>query len=296
MPMDIGRLPRRIDTGEGFSSFSADQWKTILVCRLVSKNDLVEAHQRLIEMGKEIERTYGLKKITHNLHLCMYLCECMLDYGPLYAFWYYSIERINGLLGSFQNSHRRIEPELMKIIQNNALLDELTSHSVGSLSIYDEYSDKEYQTFRLLSIKTAEEEFVTLSHIHKTAESSIPVDLNVNQFSRLRIETEIFGSTLSSRHAKSAKILAHFFIDDDTSDIYLERFNNTPLRVPLTDEEEFDPQYKSTLNRSILYYKIQPTASTNSQGESAQEKSETYSLCNEPDPLFEPNGAYLEPV
>ncbi|CAI2186327.1 3839_t:CDS:2 [Funneliformis geosporum] len=75
-----------------------------------------------------------------------------------------------------------------------------------------------------------------------------------------------------------------------------ERFNNTPLRVPLTDEEEFDPQYKSTLNRSILYYKIQPTASTNSQGESAQEKSETYSLCNEPDPLFEPNGAYLEPV
>ncbi|CAI2176214.1 11362_t:CDS:2 [Funneliformis geosporum] len=100
--------------------------------------------------------------------------------------------------------------------------------------MYDEYPDKEYRTFRLLSTKTAEEgatysfesfpgsflEFVTLSCIHKTAESSILVDLNINQFSRLRIGTEIFGSTLSSRHAKSAKILVHFFIDDDTSDIY----------------------------------------------------------------------------
>ena len=53
-----------------------------------------------------------------------------------------------------------------------------------------------------------------------------------------------------------------------------ERSNNTPPRVPLTDEEDifdpFDPQYESTLDRSILYYKIQPTAPTNSQGESAQ--------------------------
>ncbi|CAI2193371.1 2200_t:CDS:2, partial [Funneliformis geosporum] len=107
--------------------------------------------------------------------------------------------------------------------------------SVRSLSTYDEYPDEEYRTFHLLSTKIAEEgaaygfesfpgsflEFVTLSRIHKTAESSIPVDPNVNQFSRLRIRTEIFGSTLSSRHAKLAKILAHFFIDDNTSDIYL---------------------------------------------------------------------------
>ena len=79
-----------------------------------------------------------------------------------------------------------------------------------------------------------------------------------------------------------------------------ERSNNTPPHVPLTDEEDifdpFDPQYESTLDRSILYYKIQPTAPTNSQGESAQGKSETCSLCNEPDLLFEPNGANLEPV
>ena len=76
-----------------------------------------------------------------------------------------------------------------------------------------------------------------------------------------------------------------------------ERSNNTPPPVPLTNEEDiFDPQYESTPNRSILYYKIQLTAPTNFQGESAQGKSETYFLCNEPDPLFKPNRANLKPV
>ena len=76
-----------------------------------------------------------------------------------------------------------------------------------------------------------------------------------------------------------------------------ERSNNTPSPISLTDEEDiFDPQYESTPNRSILYYKIQPTAPTNSQGKFAQGKFKTCSLCNEPDPLFEPNRANLEPV
>lgn len=129
VPVDIGRIPSKISTGEGFSGFSADQWKTftlifaipitwdllneadqrilvnfvrvcsILVCRIVSISGLKEAHTRLVEMVKDIEREYGPKKITPNLHLCLHLCECSLDYGPLYAFWCFSTERMNGLLG-----------------------------------------------------------------------------------------------------------------------------------------------------------------------------------------------------
>jgi len=130
VPVDIGRLPNKISMEEGFSGFTADQWKTfimvyatsitwdllkepdqrilanfvrtcnILVCRIVSISDLQEAHQRLINLVKEIEKEYGPKKITPNLHLCLHLCECSLDYGPLYAFWCYSMERMNGLLGN----------------------------------------------------------------------------------------------------------------------------------------------------------------------------------------------------
>ncbi|GBC30749.2 hypothetical protein GLOIN_2v1786147 [Rhizophagus irregularis DAOM 181602=DAOM 197198] len=308
VPVDIGRIPSKISTGEGFSGFSADQWKTftlifaipitwdllneadqrilvnfvrvcsILVCRIVSISGLKEAHTRLVEMVKDIEREYGPKKITPNLHLCLHLCECSLDYGPLYAFWCFSTERMNGLLGSFHNSHRKIEIELMKIIQHNALLDELTSHadqnphlqevliilkprdSVGSLSMYDEYTDEDYKAFRLLSTtieegaafgfeifpgsflgpskkdvlltqdiyllltefycNVYEKDFVALSHIHNAPEHSIPVLPKVNQFSRLKIGMEIFGSVLSYRHAKSAKILAQFILNDDTIETF----------------------------------------------------------------------------
>jgi len=127
---DIGRIPKKISLGEGFSGFTADQWKSfmliyatsitwdllrepdrrilanfvracnILVCRIVSIDSLEEAHQCLVELVKDIEKTYGPKKITPNLHLCLHLCECSLDYGPLYAFWCFPMERMNGLLGN----------------------------------------------------------------------------------------------------------------------------------------------------------------------------------------------------
>ena len=69
---------------------------------------------------------------------------------------------------------------------------------------------------------TYKKDFIILSQIHNAPDSFIPINPNINQFSRLRIGTEIFGSTLSSRHIKSAKILARFFTsdNDDISDIY----------------------------------------------------------------------------
>src|SRR5436190_23155061 len=73
-----------------------------------------------------------------------------------------------------------------------------------------------------------------------------------------------------------------------------ERSNNTPPHIPLTDEEDiFD---EGIPDGSIPYHTIQLTAPINSQRESAQGGSKTCSLCNELDPLFEPNGANLEPV
>lgn len=129
-PSDLGRRPVRIATGEGFSSFTADMWKTfmlifaipitwsflgyidrkilayfvrackILTNRELQKNMLNEAFTRLIEMNKLIEQKYGQEKISPNLHLCLHICECALDYGPLSSFWCYSFERMNGILGT----------------------------------------------------------------------------------------------------------------------------------------------------------------------------------------------------
>ena len=129
VPSDIGRIPRKIDIGEGFSNFTADQWRTfftiyatvalwehlptkdrqilthfvrictILVSRIIQIDLMREAHQRLIEIVSLIEEHYGRDKITPNLHLSLHLCECSHDFGPLYAFWCFSFERMNGILG-----------------------------------------------------------------------------------------------------------------------------------------------------------------------------------------------------
>ena len=129
VPSDLGRIPGKIHAGEGFSNFTADQWRTfvtihatvalwdhllakdrkilthlvrvctILVSRIIEVDLMREAHQRLIKIVKLIEEHYGRDKVTPNLHLSLHLCECSLDFGPLYAFWCFSFERMNGVLG-----------------------------------------------------------------------------------------------------------------------------------------------------------------------------------------------------
>ena len=129
VPADLGRIPGKVHCGEGFSNFTADQWRnffliyatvvlwehllprdrkilthfvrvcTILVRRIIEVDDMREAHERLIKIIKLIEENYGEEKITPNLHLSLHLCECSYDYGPLYSFWCFSFERMNGILG-----------------------------------------------------------------------------------------------------------------------------------------------------------------------------------------------------
>src|SRR2546429_3098302 len=98
-----------------------------------------EANRKLIKIVKLIENNHGRDKITPNLHLSLHLSECSFDYGPLFTFWYFSFERMNGMLGisvlyffigfyhirllicsnshslgSLLNSHQYIESELMR--------------------------------------------------------------------------------------------------------------------------------------------------------------------------------------
>ena len=134
MPADLGRVPDNIATGEGFSSFTADQWRSfimiyatpilwdlldesdrrilanfvracfLLVSRIIDRKSLNEAHNRLLTVAKLIEEYYGPEYITPNIHLSLHLTECCHDYGPLYSFWCFSFERMNGVLGKFSEA------------------------------------------------------------------------------------------------------------------------------------------------------------------------------------------------
>jgi hypothetical protein len=129
IPSDLGRIPGKIHCGEGFSNFTADQWRIfftiyatvslwshlsghdrkilhhfvricrIFVSRILETDVIRESQWRLIELVKLIEQHHGRDKITPNLHLSLHLTECTHDYGPLYSFWCFSFERMNGVLG-----------------------------------------------------------------------------------------------------------------------------------------------------------------------------------------------------
>ena len=97
---DIGRIPNKIATGDGFSGFTADQWKAFILiyattitwdllkdedrkyylilyecvislCRIISKSGLNKAYQCLLSMVKLVEKQYGQKKITQ---ICIFVC------------------------------------------------------------------------------------------------------------------------------------------------------------------------------------------------------------------------------
>lgn len=130
LPSDIGRIPPKIAIGnDGFSNLTADQWKTfimiysttilwdmlddndrkilgyfvracyLLVTRLVTEDDLKEAQERLKDMTYLIESVYGPESITSNIHLALHIPDCCRDYGPIYSFWLFPFERLNGYIG-----------------------------------------------------------------------------------------------------------------------------------------------------------------------------------------------------
>lgn len=129
LPSDIGRIPPKIAIGDGFSNLTADQWKTfimvysttilwdmlddndrkilghfvracnLLVTRFITEDDLKEAQERLKSMACIIENEYGPEFITSNIHLSLHIPDCCRDYGPIYSFWLFPFERLNGYIG-----------------------------------------------------------------------------------------------------------------------------------------------------------------------------------------------------
>ena len=184
-PRDIGRIPLKI--GSSFSGFTSDQWRnwttvlspvalkqvlppdslrcwlmfvracSLLSSRVISVEAVSQAHCYLTEFCKQVELIYGSDACTPNMHLHLHLKDCLLDYGPVHAFWCYAFERFNGVLGSYHTNSQSIETQLMrKFIREQQILsidipseashwfDLLhTDYSSGSLleSCLDSYSE-----------------------------------------------------------------------------------------------------------------------------------------------------------
>ena len=140
-PIDIGRIPYKIMSA--FSGFTADQYKNwiitfsipvlydilpsphfecwrsfVLACRIICKRNLALADVNLCDallmaFCRTVEVLYGTSAITPNMHMHGHIKDIIRDYGPVYAFWLFSYERYNGILGHQPNNNRAIELQLM---------------------------------------------------------------------------------------------------------------------------------------------------------------------------------------
>ncbi|RHZ71625.1 hypothetical protein Glove_256g211 [Diversispora epigaea] len=117
VPADLGRIPEKIYCEEGFSNFTADQWRIFIsiyatvvlweylkevdrkiltyfvrIChlfvnRILETKFLDEIHKKIVDVVMLIEKKYGRNVIIPNLHLSVHLSAYSHDFGPLYAFW-----------------------------------------------------------------------------------------------------------------------------------------------------------------------------------------------------------------
>ena len=46
--------------------------------------------------------------------MVIYIKDCILDFGPVYSFWLFSFERLNGILGSYHTNCHDISVQLMR--------------------------------------------------------------------------------------------------------------------------------------------------------------------------------------
>ena len=141
-PSDIGKLPQKFSSSYG--SFNADQWKNwtiifsvyalkgllpdnhleywrkfVLACKILctrslAKSNVKVAHLLRLSFCESVEKAFGEEIITPNMHLHAHLHKCVYDFGPVYAFWLFSFERENGILGAIPSNNRFVELQLMR--------------------------------------------------------------------------------------------------------------------------------------------------------------------------------------
>lgn len=141
-PSDIGRIPYKINSK--FAGLKADQWKNwtlyfslfslkgilpprdydcwltfVKVCSKICRKTIDLKELDGIDEGIEdfctkFQLLYGKESLTPNMHLIGHITDCIRDHGPVYAFWLYAFERVNGILGSFKTSNHNVTVQLMR--------------------------------------------------------------------------------------------------------------------------------------------------------------------------------------
>ena len=280
-----GRLPHKIASNYG--GYTASQWKNwtliyslfclkdllperhiicwqifVLACKwicspIISKTDIVKADLLFVKFGQKFEQLYGKKFVTPNMHLHCHLKECVIDCGPVHAFWCFSFERFNGILGSMQVNGRSIEVQIMRKLLAGRFVWDVTFPNEFQETFMPFFTPEKNDCAEGLILKTAtqlfnsaccwnigdfhwsdltlvglpnsfkhfvldSDELRILFECYKTLYSRQEVELSSSvgrKYSNIRLGTEKFGSKLDRRNMRSARIVASWTAEDGSIDI-----------------------------------------------------------------------------
>ena len=86
----------------------------ILCQPVISKEEIRKADALLLNFCTVMEALYGKKGLTCNMHLHCHLSSVLFDYGPVFGFWLFSLERYNGQIGATRTNNRSVEIQFMR--------------------------------------------------------------------------------------------------------------------------------------------------------------------------------------
>ena len=143
VPYDMGRLPNNINSSEGLSGLTAQQWKNFaclyarpclsglisanayksycLLCEIIellikptfTSEEINELFRLLNEHHKLFATVYGKWEVTINYHMTLHIPDVIYYFGPSHGYCCFAYERLNGFLSDIPNNNQNIELQIM---------------------------------------------------------------------------------------------------------------------------------------------------------------------------------------
>lgn len=134
-----------------------------------------------------------------------HLKECIVDFGPVYAFWLFGCERLNGIMGSYHTNNRNISVQLTRRFLDSVQYTYCNWPREVSAEFVPLLEQFRYNQGSLLQahFDTSEKEIIPLSPVKEVCLDAAHVDLVQRAFARNNARSGI--PLLLYKHAEGLK-------------------------------------------------------------------------------------------
>lgn len=105
-----------------------EQGVALLNSSSITNDDLVLANMLLDKFVRDIETLYGVRHMSHNMHMLLHLSRCVQNLGPLHMTSCYKFEDMNGRVLRFVHGSRHVALQIHTnlIIPNGDHLNQIS--------------------------------------------------------------------------------------------------------------------------------------------------------------------------